>query len=147
MRADCASPVSATMSRHGATHAKPWRAAAATASGSFHCRRTVARLSETSSAGMVGLRDRAISARSRLQLILQRLRGHADRRIDGAEAVVVAALDQLEEETVIEGARIGMEELAAGRAVVQDREAAHLGDARRWQVVHGRQIVVVAARN
>src|SRR5262249_54378160 len=49
MRAASAIPVSWTISRHGATPPKPWRTAAATASGSFHCRRTVARLRERSS--------------------------------------------------------------------------------------------------
>src|SRR6516164_2463713 len=48
MRADSAMPVSSTISRHGATPAKPWRAAAATACGSFHCCRTVARFRERS---------------------------------------------------------------------------------------------------
>src|SRR6185312_1401254 len=39
------------MSRHGATPAKPWRAAASTASRMLHCLRTVARLSERSAVG------------------------------------------------------------------------------------------------
>jgi hypothetical protein len=34
MRVDSLMPVSCTISRHGATPAKPWRTAAATASGS-----------------------------------------------------------------------------------------------------------------
>src|SRR5215471_6588810 len=37
-------PTSCTISRHGAIPEKPWRAAASTACGNFHCIRTVARL-------------------------------------------------------------------------------------------------------
>src|SRR6266404_8035579 len=116
------------MSRQGATPAKPCRAPAATASRSFHCRLTVARLSDSSAVGIKGpvnyslahvlggepvttSPEHALAA----EFFLHRLRGHAHRRIDGAETVVAPPLDELEEEAVIEGAR------KIGRASCRER--------------------------
>src|ERR1051325_682927 len=53
-----------------------------------------------------------------------RLRGQPDRRIDGAEALVGAALDDLKKEQILEGAGVGLEIFAGLVAVVEDVVAA-----------------------
>src|SRR4029077_6749179 len=82
-----------------------------------------------------------------LGALAQGLRGEAYRGIDRAEAVIVAPLHDFEEEPAIESARIGVKEFTRARAVVEDREAAHLFDAFRRQVVHGGQAVVIGFRD
>ena len=46
-----------------------------------------------------------------------RLRGQPDRRVGSAESAIADALHDLEEESVLEGARVDLEELAVGVAI------------------------------
>src|SRR4051795_576900 len=74
------------------------------------------------------------------------LRGHANRRVRRAVAVVAAAaLDHLEREAAAHDRRVEMQQLAVRVAVVEDAELAHRLDERAIEVGSRGQVVVVVA--
>src|SRR5579863_8402688 len=56
------------------------------------------------------------------------LRGEPDGRVGGAEQVVVAALDDLKEKTILEGPGVNVEELSPLRPIVEHAERAHASE-------------------
>src|SRR6185295_17508526 len=77
------------------------------------------------------------------QVLEPGLRGEPDRAIARAVAVVGAALDDLEEEALDEGAGIQMVIAAAGVLVVQDVELGHAREHGIVQAITGAEIVKV----
>src|SRR5215207_11222789 len=76
-----------------------------------------------------------------------RLGSEPDRRVDGAEAGIVPPLDDLEEEAVVERARVDLEVLGRAVAVVEDLAFSEARDRLRREVGAGLEVVVVIFRD
>src|SRR5215213_11145098 len=76
-----------------------------------------------------------------------RLGSEPDRRVDGAEAGIVPPLDDLEEEAVVERARVDLEVLGRAVAVVEDLAFSEARDRLRGEVGAGLEVVVVVFRD
>ena len=75
------------------------------------------------------------------------LRRQPDRGIGGAKAVIVPALDDLEEEALIEGVGVDLEEFAVAFAVVEDLVVAQRRHGRGVEAEFGFDVVVVIVGN
>ncbi len=88
-----------------------------------------------------------LASRDREVLHQPRLGSQPDRRVDGAESLVAAPLDDLEEEAIVEGLRIDLQVLGAAVAVVEDRVPLQCLDPIRRQIGLGLEVVVVVVRD
>ena len=106
------------------------------------CRRAAVAVTPQQSAGSARC-GRELCSRHARRAGQARLGGEPDRRVDGAEAAIALALDDLEEEAAVEGLGVGLQELGVALAVVEDVVRLELLDPLDRQVGLGLEVVVV----